>query len=53
MRVAVIGLGSMGMGAALNLVKAPGLEAAGCDPRESARAGSVLAMSALRRPGAL
>ncbi|MFC7476905.1 L-threonate dehydrogenase [Dankookia sp. GCM10030260] len=38
MRVAVIGLGSMGMGAALNLVQAPGLEAAGCDPRESARA---------------
>ncbi len=25
----------------------------GADPRESARAGSVLAMSALRRPGAL
>ena len=38
MRVAVIGLGSMGMGAALNLAKAPGLDAAGCDPREAARA---------------
>jgi hypothetical protein len=25
----------------------------GADPRESARAGSVLAMRALRRPGAL
>ena len=33
MRVAVIGLGSMGMGAALNLLKAPGMQAAGCDPR--------------------
>ncbi|MBK1662366.1 L-threonate dehydrogenase [Paracraurococcus ruber] len=38
MRVAVIGLGSMGMGAALSLVKAPGMQVAGCDPRESARA---------------
>lgn len=38
MRVAVIGLGSMGMGAALNLLRAPGLEVAGCDPRHGARA---------------
>ncbi|MDO9706968.1 L-threonate dehydrogenase [Paracraurococcus lichenis] len=38
MRVAVIGLGSMGMGAALSLLKAPGLEAAGCDPRPGAQA---------------
>ncbi len=38
MRVAVIGLGSMGMGAALNLLRAEGLEVAGCDPREAARA---------------
>ncbi len=38
MRVAVIGLGSMGMGAALNLLKAPGLETTGVDPREAARA---------------
>ena len=37
MRVAVIGLGTMGMGAALNLVKA-GHEVHGCDLRESARA---------------
>ena len=38
MRVAVIGLGSMGMGAALNLLKALGLEVSGVDPREAARA---------------
>jgi 3-hydroxyisobutyrate dehydrogenase-like beta-hydroxyacid dehydrogenase len=38
MRVAVIGLGSIGMGAALNLLRAPGLEACGADPREAARA---------------
>jgi len=38
MRVAVIGLGSMGMGAALSLLKAPGLEVTGVDPREAARA---------------
>jgi L-threonate 2-dehydrogenase len=38
MRVAVIGLGSMGMGAALNLLRAPGLEVAGCDPRPAAQA---------------
>lgn len=38
MRVAVIGLGSMGMGAALNLLKAPGIEVAGIEPREAARA---------------
>ena len=37
MRVAVIGLGTMGMGAALNLVKA-GHEVHGCDLREAARA---------------
>lgn len=36
MRVAVIGLGAMGMGAALNLLRAPGLETAGCDPRGAA-----------------
>ncbi len=39
MRVTVIGLGSIGMGAALNLLKAPGLETTGVDPREAARAG--------------
>ena len=38
MRVAVIGLGTMGMGAALNLLRAKGLEVAGCDPRQAARA---------------
>lgn len=38
MRVAVIGLGSMGMGAALSLLKAPGLEVCGVDPREAAGA---------------
>jgi len=38
MQVAVIGLGSMGMGAALNLLKAPGMAVAGVDPREGARA---------------
>ena len=38
MRVAVIGLGSIGMGAALNLLQAPGLEITGVDPREAARA---------------
>ncbi|MBL6454516.1 NAD-binding protein [Belnapia sp. T6] len=38
MRVAVIGLGNMGMGAALNLLKAGGMEVAGVDPRETARA---------------
>lgn len=37
MRVAVVGLGSMGMGAALNLVS-HGHEVFGCDLRESARA---------------
>jgi putative dehydrogenase len=36
MRAAVIGLGAMGMGAALNLLKAPGIEVAGCDPRNAA-----------------
>jgi L-threonate 2-dehydrogenase len=38
MRVGVIGLGSMGMGAALNLLQAPGMEVVGVDPREAARA---------------
>jgi putative dehydrogenase len=38
MRVGVIGLGSMGMGAALNLLKAAGMQVAGVDPRDSARA---------------
>jgi len=36
MRVGVIGLGSMGMGAALSLLRA-GLQMAGCDPRAAAR----------------
>ena len=36
MRVGVIGLGSMGMGAALSLLRA-GLQVAGCDPRAAAR----------------
>ena len=38
MRVGVIGLGSMGMGAALNLLKAEGMQVAGVDPRDSAQA---------------
>lgn len=52
MRVAVIGLGSMGMGAALNLLKAEGMEVTGVDPREAARAefatagGAVVARAA-------
>jgi len=37
MQVGVIGLGSMGMGAALNLLRTQGLAVAGCDPREAAR----------------
>ena len=36
MRVGVIGLGSMGMGAALSLLSA-GLQVTGCDPRAAAR----------------
>ena len=36
MRVGVIGLGSMGMGAALSALRA-GLSVMGCDPREAAR----------------
>jgi L-threonate 2-dehydrogenase len=38
MRVGVIGLGSMGMGVALSLLKAEGLEVVGVDPRAEARA---------------
>ena len=37
MKVAVIGLGTMGMGAALNLVR-KGHQVTGCDVREVARA---------------
>ena len=37
MQVGVIGLGSMGMGAALNLLRAPGLEVTGVDPRQAAQ----------------
>jgi L-threonate 2-dehydrogenase len=37
MKVGVIGLGSMGMGAALSCLRA-GLDVTGCDPREPARA---------------
>jgi putative dehydrogenase len=37
MKVAVIGLGSMGMGAALNLLRA-GHDVVGCEPREAGRA---------------
>jgi L-threonate 2-dehydrogenase len=36
MKVAVIGLGTMGMGAALNLVR-KGHQVCGCDIREAAR----------------
>lgn len=36
MRAAVIGLGAMGMGAALSLLKAEGIECTGCDPRNAA-----------------
>ncbi len=38
MQVGVIGLGSMGMGAALNLLRTNGLSVSGVDPREAARA---------------
>jgi putative dehydrogenase len=38
MLVGVIGLGSMGMGAALNLLKTSGISVTGVDPREAARA---------------
>ena len=38
MKVGVIGLGSMGMGAALNLLKTSGASVTGVDPREAARA---------------
>jgi 3-hydroxyisobutyrate dehydrogenase-like beta-hydroxyacid dehydrogenase len=37
MKVGVIGLGTMGMGAALNLVR-KGHQVTGCDVRETARA---------------
>ncbi len=37
MKVGVIGLGTMGMGAALNLVR-KGHQVTGCDVREAARA---------------
>jgi len=43
MQVGVIGLGSMGMGAALNLQKASGVSVTGVDPREVARAEFVAA----------
>lgn len=36
MQVGVIGLGAMGMGAALSLLKAAGMGVTGCDPRNSA-----------------
>ena len=52
MRVAVIGLGSMGMGAALNLLKAPGLEVHGVDPREAARTAFAEAGGGVARRGA-
>ena len=42
MKVGVIGLGSMGMGAALNLQR-KGHEVTGCELRESARAEFVAA----------
>ena len=42
MKVGVIGLGSMGMGAALNLVKS-GHDVHGCEPREAVRAELVAA----------
>ena len=38
MQVGVIGLGSMGMGAALNLLKTAGISVTGVDPRAEARA---------------
>ena len=40
MKVAVIGLGTMGMGAALNLVR-KGHQVTGCEVREPARANSL------------
>ena len=43
MKVGVIGLGSMGMGAALNLLKTSGVSVTGVDPREVARAEFVAA----------
>ncbi|MCK8787595.1 NAD(P)-dependent oxidoreductase [Roseomonas sp. NAR14] len=38
LRVAVIGLGNIGLGAACNLLRAPGLDVTGCDLGEAARA---------------
>jgi 3-hydroxyisobutyrate dehydrogenase-like beta-hydroxyacid dehydrogenase len=46
MKIGVIGLGSMGMGAALNLVR-KGHEVTGCELRETAR--DELAKAAARR----
>jgi 3-hydroxyisobutyrate dehydrogenase-like beta-hydroxyacid dehydrogenase len=56
MRVGVIGLGSMGMGAALNLLKTAGMQVAGVDPRpgpreEFAAAGGATEASAAELPG--
>jgi putative dehydrogenase len=53
MKVAVIGLGSMGMGAALNLVRA-GHTVFGCEPREAVRAAfEAEGGSAVTRPAEL
>jgi putative dehydrogenase len=53
MKVAVIGLGSMGMGAALNLVRA-GHTVWGCEPREAVRAAfEAEGGNAVARAGAL
>ncbi len=43
MQVGVIGLGSMGMGAALNLLKTAGISVTGVDPRAEARAEFIAA----------
>ena len=57
MKVGVIGLGSMGMGAALNLLKSQH-QVTGCEPREAARAelaaaGGATVASAAELPGDL